>query len=780
MLWLERAWRAFWPLASWCLLCLGLSFIVFDRPPVSIALGIGVAIALLILGLYRLNRPTLPEAIERVDRPLKGRPLYSLMDQSVLGDADLWQMQQSRLQVIASGARVHWGHFQIAKLDPFGLRLIAMLVCLVGLLFGTSPVSLGGRVPAQLAADGGMGATWEGWIIPPDFTGKPTIYLADVLDQPNLQVFQSSVIELRSYGPETDWVDQTLSETNPSSSAIQRITVDQDGRLSITAAPEKTWNILLEQDQPPSVELTSEFSGEFFGTSTLSYAAQDDFGITKGRLLITLDDPLLDRRFGLVPEYQGEKTLIEAISLPVSARKTDIKDVITQDFSQSVFAHLPVRVVLEVQDSAGGIGTSDPFFTRLPARKFFDPLAKSLIEIRRDLLWSSANDTRALRVMRAILYQPQSEFRRETHYLLLRNIADRWDTALLMTSTDQSRDTIAADLWDLAIAIEEGDVDDALERMREAQERLSEAIKNGATPEEIEKLMQDLKAANDNYLRQQRQQAERDFAEMTPEERSMMRENETLTMNADDLQAMMDRIQELMENGQMAEALQALQEYQEMIENMQTAQSESGGEGGNPAETMDDLANTLREQQELSDQSFDQLQDQFNGQEGNGSPEGLADRQSDLQDQLEAQRGRAPQLDGKAARDAQKALRDAQEAMRQAEEALRDGEFGDALDQQSQAMDTLREGIKNFDQAMAENSEDAGGENQENAGGERSDPLGRSQGENGQNGVSDTQVGSAESDKKKSEIINEIRRRSGELERSEKERDYLKRLLDRF
>ena len=316
--------------------------------------------------------------------------------------------------------------------------------------------------------------------------------------------------------------------------------------------------------------------------------------------------------------------------------------------------------------------------------------------------------------------------------------------------------------------------------MREAQERLSEAIKNGATPEEIEKLMQDLKAANDNYLRQQRQQAQRDFAEMTPEERSMMSENETLTMNADDLQAMMDRIQELMENGQMAEALQALQEYQEMIENMQTAQSESGGEGGNPAETMDDLANTLREQQELSDQSFDQLQDQFNGQEGSGSSEELADRQSDLQNQLEAQRGRAPQLDGKAARDAQKALRDAQEAMKQAEEALRDGELGDALDQQSQAMDALREGIKSFDQAMAENSEDQGGKNQENAGGQRSDPLGRSQGENGQNGVSDTQVGSAESDEKKSEIINEIRRRSGELERSEKERDYLKRLLDRF
>ena len=39
---------------------------------------------------------------------------------------------------------------------------------------------------------------------------------------------------------------------------------------------------------------------------------------------------------------------------------------------------------------------------------------------------------------------------------------------------------------------------------------------------------------------------------------------------------MMDRIQELMEQGRMAEAEQALREFQEMMENMQMTRSQQG------------------------------------------------------------------------------------------------------------------------------------------------------------------------------------------------------------
>ena len=57
----------------------------------------------------------------------------------------------------------------------------------------------------------------------------------------------------------------------------------------------------------------------------------------------------------------------------------------------------------------------------------------------------------------------------------------------------EKREVIAEALWELALEIEEGDVSDARERMERAQERLSQAMKNGASDEEIAELMQELR-----------------------------------------------------------------------------------------------------------------------------------------------------------------------------------------------------------------------------------------------------------------------------------------------
>lgn len=778
-LWCERLWLAFWPLVAWILFGIGLARLI---PSLSFA-GIGVYciifLGLSVFGALRLHAPRFGQAIERVDATLLGRPLFSLMDAQATGNAELWDLQQVKLRSVAKNARPHAGHFQISHLDPFGLRFIALLTCCVGVLFGSGGLSFDqGRrdLGTALAANGG---TWEGWIIPPEYTQQPTVYLLDVLTETPLSVFQGSIIELRTYSETDAWVDQDVTDQDVVDGTVMRIPIQRSGTLQITSDPKTTWSIQVEQDAPPMVQITSDFSADYFGASQLPYAAQDDFGVVSGRLLVDLDAALLDRRFGLIPDYQGPSTVEMPLAFSLRSLRTDMKAVAEQDFSESVWAHLPVRIRVEVTDGAGNTTLSEPLFTTLPARRFFDPLAASLIELRRDVLWSSENDRRALRLMRALTYKPHSEFIRETHYLLLRNIMDRWNTALVTSNTKVAREKIAQDLWSLAMAIEEGDVDDALARMRKAQERLSEAIKNGASPEEIEKLMQDLRAANENYLRQLRQEAERDMAEMTPEERSLA-DQDQMQMSMDQLQEMMDRIQDLMEQGRMAEAMQALDEFQDMVENMQMAQSPQGGESGTPSETLDDLSNTLREQQGLSDQAFDQLQDQFNGTPSDQSGDDLAQRQQDLQNQLNRQRDNLPNLDGKAARDGQRALRQAQEAMKDAERALREENLDGALDRQAEAMDALREGIKSIDQAMAENSENGQGTNQQNAGGERSDPLGRSQGVGGQNGNSDASVGDADIDEKQNAIMDEIRRRTGDLERSDKERDYLKRLLERF
>src|SRR5690606_23165739 len=144
-------------------------------------------------------------------------------------------------------------------------------------------------------------------------------------------------------------------------------------------------------------------------------------------------------------------------------------------------------------------------------------------------------------------------------YLKLRTILRRLEAAIESDSlSGEVRDELAAALWDLGVALEDGDVGDALERMREAQERLSEAMRNGASEDEVARLMQELRDATDDYLRQKSRQAERDHAD-EPDKG----ERDRMMLSQQDLQDMMDRIEELMREGRMAEAEEALRQFQE-------------------------------------------------------------------------------------------------------------------------------------------------------------------------------------------------------------------------
>jgi hypothetical protein len=103
----------------------------------------------------------------------------------------------------------------------------------------------------------------------------------------------------------------------------------------------------------------------------------------------------------------------------------------------------------------------------------------------------------------------------------------------------------------------------------------------------------------------------------------------------------MDRIQELMEQGRMAEAQQALEELQQMMENLRLSESNQGGEGGQSS--AQGLADLLQDQQDLSDDAFNDLQEEFanpNDQEGQDEQQGsdFADRQGQLRERLDRER----------------------------------------------------------------------------------------------------------------------------------------------
>ncbi|MFT5362961.1 TIGR02302 family protein [Sulfitobacter sp.] len=815
-MWAESLVRALWPMLTVVLLVLaalmlGLQDVVSLDVVYGAAAGVFAAIvAALIYAFRSFYMPTRAEALARLDASLPGRPIQALMDDQAIGAGDaasmaVWQAHQKRMADRAATARAVPADLRVSRRDPYALRYVALLFFAVALVFGS--VLRVGSVAGMVPGGGGLasGPVWEGWAEPPRYTGKPTLYLADLEEGP-LSLPKGTLITVRLYGEVGALeVAETVSGQGQSADADPALVLDfkvnQSGGISIDGPGGRSWDVAMLPDAAPMVEITGEPQVAALGEMSLPFAASDDYGVEAGEARISLDLASVDRRYGLGIEPDARPDLSVPLPMPIAGGRTSFEENLIEDFSKHPWANLPVKISLSVLDASEQQFTTAPSDMVLPGRRFFDPLAAAVIEQRRNLLWSKANAPRLVQLLKAVSYRPQDVFRTETSALRLRRQIDRLDIRAKYGLTDDLQAEIADDLWDLAIELEEGVLADALERMRRAQERLAEAMKNGASNEEIAELMDELRRATEEYMQQlQRQQAQ-------DGEQQQGQQGETMQMTQDDLQRMMDRIQELMEQGRMAEAEQALRELQEMMENMRITEGQPGQGGDSPGEqAMEGLADTLREQQELSDQAFRDLQDQFNrnespdqpgqqegqqpqqgqqpgeGQEPGQGQDSIAERQQELRNELNRQEGRLPgkgSAEGEAARDA---LDRAGRAMDDAEQALRQNELADAIDDQARAMEALRDGMRALGDAIAQEQQQQAGQGsaEGNQRAEQRDPLGRDQSSNGGESTQGDLALDNDAYGRARELLDEIRRRSGETERPEVERDYLNRLLDRF
>ena len=122
--------------------------------------------------------------------------------------------------------------------------------------------------------------------------------------------------------------------------------------------------------------------------------------------------------------------------------------------------------------------------------------------------------------------------------------------------------------------------------------------------------------------------------------------------------------------------------------------------------------------------------------------------------------------------------------MDDAEDALREEDFAGALDSQSEAMDALREGMQDLAEQLAQQQGQQQGQQGQaqngNQQGNRRDPLGREAGADGQLGTEDNLLQDEDVYRRAREILDELRKKSGDQSRPTEELDYFKRLLDRF
>jgi uncharacterized protein (TIGR02302 family) len=817
---LESALRCFWPsltcaAAIWTALAFGAATWL-DRPMAIGALTAATAslIYLIWRGARRFRWPSRAAAVVRLDSTLPGRPLAALEDHPALGADDpavlsLWAVYRSRMLARAEHAEPVPADLRLSREDPWALRLCVLVVFIAALVFTRlgGVESLTSVFDPMASAAPEAGPSYEGWAEPPIYTGRPTLYLPDISGGAPVSLPKGTKVTLRAYGGDSRLaLEESVSGDPPAALdpaaegiALAQFDVLRSGTIALKRGSREMgrWTIEIEPDDPPAIALAQPIERAPGGAMRLAYKANDDHGVTMARAEISLDLAAVDRRYGLAIEPEPRPSFEVQLPLPMSGAAETVEETLVEDLSKHPWAGLPVTITLFAEDALGQTGRQEGIRSVLPGRNFYDPAAAALVEQRRDLLWSAENGQRVSEVLRAVSWRPEGLFDRAGAYLVTRTVIRRLEAAVEADQVAASQEELAEALWQAALLLEEGSLGDAAERLAKAKERLQEALRGDATDEEIAELMQELRDATRDYMEQMAREAiengEMETAESSPEGE---------TINQDQLQELMDRIQELSEQGRRAEAEALLDMLQRMLENMEMRFSQGGGQGSEGQQSMQGLADALREQQELADDSFQQLQREFGqngdgqqqgqgfpGQQGQGgeqpgagqSPEALAERQEALRQLLEDLQKNLP---GDAGDNTRGALDDAERSMGSARKGLEGGDTAGALDQQAQAIDNLREGMQSLSQDMRQ--ADGGQSLQESPGGTAqsrnpTDPLGRPLGSTGGASTESQMLpegGTAAERARK--ILEEIRRRSGDLSRPEIELDYLRRLLDRF
>jgi uncharacterized protein (TIGR02302 family) len=833
----ERGWPLILPFLVVASLFLSLSWLgVFRVVPdaarlvLMVILAAGAVAALVPLRLFR--SPTAAEIDRRIERAnrLPHTPVLVQADRpsgrdTAFSDA-LWREHQRRMAASLDGLVGDMPRTRVPERDPWGLRAVAGLLLITAFAFSYGPLggSLGDGFRAHARAEA-VPARIDAWVTPPVYTGKPPLFLTATgnLEQQVFSVPEQSDLALRvtggsgaeelvftdAAGAMRDLTPEGAGEAADAKPAAGgRSTVRQffakltvDGVLSLKSGEQELaqWVFSVIPDQPPVIRFADEPKRAVNGALELAYEIEDDYGAASAEAVIELGEP----------PAGDARPLYAAPEMPLTLPRRDAKEPAaktSRDLTEHVWSGSTVTMTLKTRDEAGQEATSEAKTFVLPERPFTNPLAKAIVEHRKILSLDANRKRHVLNLIDAITLRPEDTLDNASHYLGL--MTGR--TMLKMASSDDQLREVADYMWQMALAIEDGDLSAAEKRLRQAQEALQQALENDASDEEIERLMAELREAMDEFLREFAERAMQNpsMADQMPRDGQEMRQS--------DLQKMLDQIENLAKSGNRDQARDLLAQLQEMMNNLQAGRQNPGQSGQQNSEMrqqMDKLGEIMRRQQEMMNETFrmDQMQrgqrqrgkdrsEQFGeggdqgeqgqqgdqGENGQGRPmtpeefaealKQLQQGQGQLQDDLEAL---MKSLEGMGMEPGE-GLGEAGEAMGEAEGSLGRGEGDRAVGEQGRALEALRKGGQNMMEQMmqAMQGEEGGGQEggrQQNA---DRDPLGRPRATQGPDFGDSVKVPDEIDVQRARQILEAIRKRLGNALSPELERDYLERLLD--
>ncbi|WP_420135155.1 TIGR02302 family protein [Rhodopseudomonas sp.] len=816
------AWERSWPLlvrvlsvvglflaASWAGLWLVLPF-------TGRMIGLALFVVLALVALYpvlKFRWPSRDDALARLDRNtgLKHRPATALTD--TLASTDpvalaLWRVQRERTLAALRGIHAGLPTPRLPKHDPWGLR--ALVAVLLVATFVAAGEERSARVAAAFDWNGalaGPNVRVDAWVTPPVYTNKPPIILSAAnkdlaASDAALPVPAGSTLLVRSSGGNLDvaisgGVAEAAPEGQaPAGTSEQHFKITSDGTAQVRApSGQPKWTFKATPDHAPTIALAKEPERQARGSLQLSYKIEDDYGVVAAYALIAPVVSAADQKAG-TPRPLFEPPQFP-LTLPNARTRAGVGQTV-RDLSEDPYAGAEVMLTLTAKDEAGNEGRSEPHAMRLPERLFTKPLARALIEQRRILALDANKNGDVYTALDALMIAPEAFTPDAGQYLGLYTIADQLERA----RTDEQLRDVVANLWSLALSIEDGDTSDVEKALRAAQDALKQALERGASDEEIKKLTENLRAALDNFMRQLAEQMKNN-----PQQLARPLDPNTKVMRQQDLNNMIERMERLSRSGDKEAAKQLLEQLAQMLENLQMAQPGQGGDD-DMQQAMNELSDMIRKQQQLRDKTFkqgqDQRRDRMRGQKGEQNLGDLQQDQQNLQDRLRklqqelAKRGMGQQQGQRGQKgeqgqqgqgqqgeqgDGDGGLDQADSAMGDAEGRLGEGNADGAVDSQGRALDALRKGAQKLAEAMQQGDQPGQGDGpgqrpgRQQSSGNDTDPLGRPlKGREFGDDLSVKIPGEIDVQRVR-RILEELRRRLGDTNRPQIELDYIERLL---
>jgi uncharacterized protein (TIGR02302 family) len=801
---------------------------VFNIAPswlkITIILALFIPLLIAVIKLCEFRIPNHQAALVRLDRDsgLPHRPLATALDAQALGAQDstssaLWNLHQQRAQKLLSKLSLKLPQSALSSIDPKALRIGAVLSAFAAFFVAGSdwqPRLMSG-FDWNNSAISATQVRLDVWVDPPSYTNRAPIFLSqpslskDSLGkEPRILVPIGSVLVLRAAPSEnvsfsaSGTLKQQDDAKKDKPNLEHRYDVKGDGGMVVKNGSQTIASFTLAAipDSPPSIEFLSaarkpKSEGADEITSdvlVLRYRLKDDYGVASGEAIAEI-----------LPDPKGRTTRL-IVPLPKMLLSTPngngnaLEAETTIDLSEHPLAGAKLRMFLKVKDDLGQEASSNALDITIPQKPFANPVSKALVEQRRNLVVFPEDKVRPSVALVGLLTEPEAFRTSTTLFTALRMAQSR----LKLAKTDAQIIDLADWLWQIALDEENGSLSAAEKALRAAQESLKEAIERGAPPEEIKRLAENLRRAMDRYMR--------DFADNNKSKPSGPKDPNAKMLSENDLAKILEKIEELTKQGKTADAQRLLEKLNEMLKNMQTA--EGGGAGGKQQnktdlqKKADELEEMTRDERALRDRTFREGQEfqrgeqsgeeDGKGQKGkgkNGEQSGdekadgkggnsLQNRQKRLSEALEKL-----QKDLKGQGEGGQELSDALDAMREAERALGEGKNGKAVEKQGKALEALRRGAQGLQQKLGELGQGDRDRTGGKLGGDKTltDPLGRPLMDGKlQNDSADNNVklradgkGGGTIEERSRAVLEELRRRLGDMARPQTELEYIERLL---